>query len=111
MSPPPESNSPPLPPPLLPPKPPQPPFPLPPQSMPGPLARGDGRGVARDGADIEAASLVIWKFVYALVVHWAVLECGVNIMVVIAGAVVRAVRERWEQGSKNWCRRAPQHHC
>lgn len=37
---------------------------------------------------------MIWKFVYALVVRWAVLECGVNIIVVIAGAVVRAVRER-----------------
>ena len=56
--------------------------------------RRDGRGVARDGAEIEAASLVIWKFVYALVVHWAVPECGADVMVVIAGAVVRAVRER-----------------
>lgn len=65
--------------------------------------RRDGRGVAGDGAETEATSLVIWKFVYALVVNWAVLECGVNIMVVIAAAVVRAVGERREQGSKNWC--------
>jgi hypothetical protein len=37
---------------------------------------------------------VVWKFVYALVVNWVVLECGVNIMVVIVVAVVRAVGER-----------------
>jgi hypothetical protein len=56
--------------------------------------RRDGRGVAGDGAETEATSLVIWKFVYALVVNWVVLECGVNIMVVIVAAVVRAVGER-----------------
>jgi hypothetical protein len=37
---------------------------------------------------------VVWKFVYALVVNWAVLECGVNIMVVIVAAVIRAIGER-----------------
>lgn len=56
--------------------------------------RRDGRGAAGDGAETEATSLVVRKFVYALVVNWAVLECGVNIMVVIAAAVVRAVGDR-----------------
>jgi len=69
--------------------------------------RRDGIGVTGDGAEAEATNLVVWKFVYALVVNWAVLECGVNIMVVIVAAVVRAIGERWEQGSKNWCWRAP----
>lgn len=56
--------------------------------------RRDGRGAAGDGAGTEAASLVVREFVYALVVNWAVLECGVHIMVVIAAAVVRAVGDR-----------------
>lgn len=65
--------------------------------------RRDGRGAAGDGAETEATSLVVRKFVYALVVNWAVLECGVNIMMVIAAAAVSAVGDRREQGSKNWC--------